>query len=517
MTKAPSGRSDTSKGSILWSEHLTSDLGRRTASGGIIAICAQVLILLMQLGYMAMMARLLQPEDFGLVAMAASVTAFVGVFADMGLSMATIQRKELDHDTVSALLFVNLGAGFVLMLLAWVMAPAAAWVFNDPRVLDLVLVLALAIPITAAGAQHKALLTRNMHWLSLNGVRLGSLLCGFAVGIAMAWVWNFSYWSLAAATLTTAFVGTVGQWILSPWRPNRVANWRNARSAINFGINFSGSQFTNYINRQSDNVLIGWKSGPDELGFYTRAYSLFMLPMTLVSGPIGSVVIPMLSRLQARPAEWARVYLGAMRLTLMMNTILCIFVTINAQEIVMLVYGENWSKSGTILMILSLSLITNISGQFGGWMLVSLGRARELFVFSIFSAAIRFALFLFAIQWGAAGVAMAWSVTSWVFVPALWLYATRNTQLRFYDLLKAAAPFFLVYIIVVALFHVGNTTEGPFKVLYQMLGDGILIKTAIAVLIYGLFVLAPYRFAGSMLEDMHLFFDKDVRSRDLAH
>ncbi|TIT61102.1 MAG: hypothetical protein E5W90_33040, partial [Mesorhizobium sp.] len=143
----------------------------------------------------------------------------------------------------------------------------------------------------------------------------------------------------------------------------------------------------------------------------------FMLPVTLVSGPIGSVIIPMLSRLQTQPDKWARTYLSAMRLTLMVNTILCILITINAQEIVRLVYGGGWLRSGTILMILSLSLITSISGQFGGWALISLGRARELFVFSIFSSLIRFASFLFAVQWGAPGVAVAWSITSWVFTP----------------------------------------------------------------------------------------------------
>lgn len=511
MTKAPSGRSDTSKGSMLSSEHLTRDLGRRTASGGVIALCAQALILLTQVGYMALMARLLQPDDFGLVAMAASTTAFVGVFADLGLSMVTIQRKEVDHDTVSALFFVNLGVGFALMPLAWLSASVATWLFNDPRVFHLILVLAIAIPMTAAGAQHKALLVRNMRWMSLHSVNLGSLLCGCAVGVAMAWGWDFKYWSLAAATLTTAFVGTVGQWMLSPWRPTRVANWKNARSAISFGINYSGSQFTNYINRQSDNVLVGWKSGPHELGFYTRAYSLFMLPITLISGPIGSVIIPMLSRLQTQPDKWARTYLSAMRLTLLMNTILCILITINAQEIVKIVYGSNWSKSGTILMILSLSLITSISGQFGGWALISLGRARELFVFSIFTSTIRFALFLFAIQWGAPGVAIAWCITSWMFTPMLWLYATRNTELRFKGLVKAAAPFFGAYVVVVAFFHVGSS----FSVLPLLAEGGVVLKSAIAMVVYGVFVVAPYRFAGSMLGDIRLFLDRDVRSEGL--
>ncbi|MGX9117703.1 lipopolysaccharide biosynthesis protein [Mesorhizobium sp. BHbsci] len=481
------------------------------------AIGAQVLILLTQVGYMALMARLLQPDDFGLVAMAASATAVVGVFADLGLSMVTIQRKEVDHDTVSALFFVNLGVGFALMLLAWLTAPVATWLFNDPRVFHLILVLAIAIPITAAGAQHKALLIRNMRWMSLHGVNLGSLFCGFAVGIAMAWGGDFKYWSLAAATLTTALVGTIGQWILSPWRPTKVANWNNARSAISFGISYSGSQFTNYINRQSDNVLVGWKSGPHELGYYTRAYSLFMLPVTLVSGPIGSVIIPMLSRLQAQPDKWARTYLSAMRLALMINTMLCILITINAQEIVKIVYGENWSKSGTILMILSLSLITSISGQFGGWALISLGRASELFVFSIFSSSIRFASFLFAIQWGAPGVAVAWCITSWVFTPVLWIYSTRDTKLRFKDLVKAAAPFFFAYIVLVAFFHVGDSIGSSSMVLSLLAERGIVLKSIIATIVYAVFVVAPYRFAGSMLGDMRLFLDKDVHAEGLRH
>ena len=506
MTKA-TGVSDTSRGSAVSSENLTRDLGRRTASGGIIALAAQALSLLAQLIYLALMARLLQPNDFGLVAMAASVTAFVGVFADLGLSMATIQRKEVDHDTISALFFVNLGVGLALMPLAWLAAPVATWFFDDPRVFHLVLVLAIAIPITAAGAQHKALLIRNMRWISLHGVNLGSLLCGFAVGVASAWAGDFEYWSLAAGTLTTALVGTLGLWMLSPWRPTKVANWKNARSAVRFGIHYSGSQFANYINRQFDNVLVGWKSGPLELGFYTRAYSLFMLPVTLVNGPIGSVVIPMLSRLQTQPEEWARAYFSAMRLTLMTTTILCILVTINSSSIIQLVYGAQWLQSSPILAILSLSLITSTSGHFAGWMLVSRGLTRDLFVFSLFSSSIRLASFLIAIQWGATGVAVAWSVTSWIFAPMLWFYATRRTGLSFQEHLTSAAPFFCAYIVVVAFFHVGASID-----VLPLLTDGrILEKSALAIALYGAFV-AYYRFAGSMSGDMRFFLDGDVGS-----
>ncbi|CAH2396611.1 lipopolysaccharide biosynthesis protein [Mesorhizobium ventifaucium] len=424
----------------LSSEHLTRDLGRRTASGGVIAIGTQVLVLLMQLGYMAMMARLLQPEDFGLVAMAASVTAFVGVFADMGLSMATIQRKELDHDTVSALFFLNLAAGFVLMLVTWLMAPLAAWTFNDRRLLDLVLVLALAIPITAAGAQHKALLTRNMQWPSLHGVSLGSLLCGFAVGIAMAWVWDFGYWSLAAATLTTASVGTVGQWMLSPWRPSRVGNWKGSRSAINFGVNLSAFNAINYFHRQADNILIGYYLGSAQLGFYTRAYSIFTLPISLVNGPLATAFIPALSRLQTESSQWRKAFLDMLALVTIIGSAIAASLFVLAAPLVTLLLGPSWAASAKILNYLSLSIFVSTPLSAMGWIYISLEQTNRMFAWSIFATAMILAAFAIGLSDGASGVALAYSVVIYVLaLPSFW-YASRKAPVSMGDISKTVFP-----------------------------------------------------------------------------
>ena len=425
---------------MLSSEHLTRDLGRRTASGGIMAIGAQVLILLMQLGYMAVMARLLNPDDFGLVAMATTVTAFVGVFADVGLSMATIHSQKLDQDTVSALLIVNLAAGFVLMLVAWLMAPLAAWSFNDPRVFHLVLVLALAIPITAAGAQHKALLIRNMRWMSLYGVNLGSLVCGCAVGIAMAWGSDFNYWSLTIATLTTALLGTLGQWMLSSWRPSRVGNWKGTRSAINFGVNFSAFNAINYFHRQADNILIGYYLGSAQLGFYTRAYSIFTLPISLVNGPLTTAFIPALSRLQTKSSQWRKAFLDMLALVTIVGSAIAASLFVLAAPLVTLLLGPSWAASAEILNYLSLSIFVSTPLSAMGWIYISLGQTNRMFAWSVFATTIILVAFAIGLSGGASGVALAYSIVIYVLtLPSFW-YASRKAPVSMGDISKTVFP-----------------------------------------------------------------------------
>src|ERR1700732_298835 len=132
-SSAPRSQAEKNRRALM-TEHLMADLGRRTAWGGAVAVGAQITRFALQLVSSAIMARLLAPEDFGLVAMAAAITGFVGIFADLGLSVATVQRKELDQDTVSALFLVNLGVGFLFMIMAFAAAPVAAWGFGDERV-----------------------------------------------------------------------------------------------------------------------------------------------------------------------------------------------------------------------------------------------------------------------------------------------------------------------------------------------------------------------------------------------
>jgi polysaccharide transporter, PST family len=411
----------------LVTEHLMADLGRRTAQGGAIAIGAQVVRFAMQLATSAIMARLLAPEDFGLVAMAAAITGFVGIFSDLGLSVATVQRTEIDQDTVSALFLLNLGAGFLFMILAFVAAPFSAWGFGDERVEWLVIALAPQIVLAAAGAQHTALLQRGMCWMSIQWTGIVAQIVGALVGIILAWRTDIGYWSLVAQGLTGMLISVVLLWTVCPWRPSIVGEWAKVRSALTFGMNLTGFNLVNYFHRQFDNVLIGWRWGASELGFYTRAYALLTLPLSLISGPIGSAVIPALCRLQGDPPRWRRTFLEALgAITLISSGFAAMLIT-TAGPLVTLLYGPSWSESGRIFQFLAMSMFAAVPANTMGWIYISLGRTQRMFQWSLVSTPAIVVGFFVGLPFGAAGLALAYSIVMWMIaIPCLAFTAYRS-------------------------------------------------------------------------------------------
>src|SRR5690606_7649785 len=133
------------------------------------------------------------------------------------------------------------------------------------RVTWLVIALAVPIPVTAAAAQHNALLQRGMRWLALQLTGIAAQLAGAVATILLAWTTAVGYWALVAQAWVSAVLGLVLAWIVCPWRPSPVRDWQGARSALHFGLNLTGFNFLNYFHRQFDNVLIGWRWGATEL------------------------------------------------------------------------------------------------------------------------------------------------------------------------------------------------------------------------------------------------------------
>ena len=299
---------------ILNTDHLNKDIGRRAARGGIIAIAAQPIRMFMQFFITAVLARLLAPDAFGLVAMATAVTGFVALFSELGLTSATVQRHQVDQDMVSGLFFIGLGVSIVLVPIVCAFAPIAAWFFGDPRVSGLIFLMSLSFPLAALGSQHTALLLRSMRWMELQWTGLVGHAVGGLAGILVAWKTDLGYWSLAVTTLVAQIVTLALIWWACRWRPSLVADWRGARSGLHFGAYLAGFSVVNFFHRQLDNIIVGWRFGATELGFYSRGYQLMLLPLNLFNGPLSAAIEPSLSRLQNEPERWRQAFLDALGL-----------------------------------------------------------------------------------------------------------------------------------------------------------------------------------------------------------
>jgi len=421
---------------FLRTDHVAADLKRTAVRGGTITITAQGLKFLLSIGATMALARLLTPGDFGLVAMVAAFTGFVAVFKDLGLAMATVQRPSIDHRQVSTLFWLNLLISAAVMVSVAALAPAVAWFYKEPRLLGVTLALGATFLFGGLTVQHHALLRRQMRFGALAGIEIGALLAGAAAAVVLALA-GAGYWALVLRPIAVAAATAAGVWILCGWRPGHPTRGSGVRAMLAFGGNLTGFSLVDYFSRNLDNVLIGWRWREQQLGFYSRAYQLLLLPLQQINAPLASVAIPTLSRLQDDPARYRRYYCNAMSLLAYVATPFIVGMIVLSDEVIAIVLGNQWMEAGRLFRVLAIAALGQPAAAANGWVYISLGRARRLLAWGLISMPIFAAGFVVGLRWGALGVAAAYAICALALRVPGWLFAFHGSPIRLRDLAAA--------------------------------------------------------------------------------
>ncbi len=387
-------------------DHLVADLKGRSVRGGVASLGAQVLKLVLQLGSTIVLARLLSPRDYGIFGMAWVVTGFLGLFSDMGLSVATIQRERITHRDVSALFWLNAALGLLIALLSLALAPVVAWFYGEPRLGPVVAALAIAFVLGGAAVQHQALLRRQMRFGRIALLETVAMLVGTAAGIGAAAA-GLSYWSLVVMQLATSFTTLLLSLLLCPWLPGRPRRGADVRGLLRFGAHLMGFNIVNYLGKSVDPALLGWRWGPIPVGLYGNARKLMQLPITQVNAPVTQVALPALSRIRDDPVRYRAAYVRLVEKLLILAMPGVAFLIATSDWFVALLLGPQWSESSRLFAILGIGALLEPICNSSGWLLISQGRSREMLAMGVSDAALRFGLIALALPWGATGVAVA--------------------------------------------------------------------------------------------------------------
>jgi len=234
-------------------DHLLPNLKRHTISSGAVTISAQGAKFLLNVASTMILARLLLPQDFGLVAMVTTVTGFLRVFKDAGLSVATVQRERITHAQVSNLFWINVAVSLLSSLIVAVSAPVIAWFYRDSRLISVTLLLSITFIISGATVQHRALLNRQMRFKALALIEVGSMAVGVLVGVAMA-LEGCRYWSLVGSNLSMEIGGLLLTWSLSRWRPQLPTRGSGIGPLVSFGAHRTAAGLIISLARGSDNL-----------------------------------------------------------------------------------------------------------------------------------------------------------------------------------------------------------------------------------------------------------------------
>lgn len=400
-------------------------------------MAAQAAGFFLHMGSTVVLARLLTPQDFGLIAMVTAVTGFVTKFKSMGLSMATVQKAEINHGQISTLFWINVVLSLGVMMVIAALAPAIAWFYNEPRLTWITLALAGAFIFGGLTVQHQALLRRNMRFGSLALIQIISMAAGIATAIVSAFH-RAGYWSLVLMQLATAITGAIAVWVVCGWRPGLPVRRSGVREMLAFGGYLSGFSFMNYFARNADNLLIGKFCGSGPLGLYSKAYGLLMLPLRQIKGPISAVAIPALSRLQDDPERYRRYYYRAMNTIAFITMPLVVMLAAMSHEVVTIVLGKQWTDSAIIFKVLAFAAVFQPIWSALGWIYVSLGQTKRMMRWGMAMVPLIVLSFVIGLPWGGLGVATSYTVCylSLILVPSFW-YAYRYSPVNLTGLFRS--------------------------------------------------------------------------------
>lgn len=448
MTTLAPPEAGTTPGSL---DHPREQLGRRVLRGGAVVFGAMLLQKLLGLLLLAIMARLLTPRDYGLMGMVLAVTAFLQIFSDAGLPLATIQKADLTHPQLSAMFWLNLGLGLLLGLGIFVLAPAVAWFFHEPQLRPVAGWLALSFPLTALGAQHGALLQRKMAFTRLMLTEMAGLLAGGAAGLLLAWQ-GYGIYALVAQVLATAAGTTLAAWLWAGWVPGARLRGTGLRETIRFSGYLTGYCLVNYFARNLDKVLLGRFSAAEQVGLYNRAYSLMFLPVSLVAVPAGRIMLPALSAVQHDRPRLRRLYLRYLQVIGFVTFPLMTLLALKAGWFIRLIYGPGWEGAVPLFQILCLSGLGQGIYSAAGYLFVAVGRTDRQFRAGLVVSLILAGSYLAGIPWGAQGVALAYTAGFLACLPVYlyYAYATVGLPLRS-ALKKLILPLFISILLALVL------------------------------------------------------------------
>jgi PST family polysaccharide transporter len=441
MSKAPPGNSPGNE--YFDTGHLTDTIASRTARGGVVTIVSHGLKFVLSIVATAVLARLLSPQDYGLIGMVAVFTGFVAMFKDAGLSLATVQRPEISYEQISTLFWVNVTLSLAITLLMFALSPLIGWFYSEPRLVLITIATAVGFIFGGLAVQHEALLKRQMRFYALSVIAFVSMMIGYAVGIILAWR-GARYWALVFSQLALLATNMIGVWLVCRWRPGRPQRNTGARSMLTFGGNVTGYALINYVSNNASNLVVGRVFGPLPLGLYSKASQLLSLPTDQINEPIATVSIPALSRLAGDPERYRLAYLRIIEKVILVTMPAIALMMATSDWVVRIVLGSQWSESARLVIFMGVAALFQPVMSTAGWLLVSQGRVRDMVRWSMINAPISILSIVAGLPWGVSGVALSWALGRlFVANPLLFWFVGRKGPVRTKDFYRLLAPFTL--------------------------------------------------------------------------
>lgn len=412
------------------------NLAARAVNGAMITLTAQWTRFALQLLGLSILARLLEPSDFGLYAMVLVFSGLAALLGDFGLSIAAMQSQSANRQLRSNLLWLSLVIGLCAAIILFAFAPMIASFYQRPEVAGILRIMCFTFIFQAVLGQFRAELARNLKFPRIAISDVSSQVLGLAVAIGLAWN-DYGYWALVAQQLSIALSLLVLLAITSHWWPSLPRRENGMAPLLTFAARTGGVQLLNYLTSNVDTLLVGRYYGPATTGAYSQAFQITKVPMTQIATPLTQVAVPTLSRIHGTQAFAQYVQ----RMQVLIGYALggaMVAIAALATPIVQIMLGPGWDEVPPIVIALSIGGYFQALGFGYYWTFLAADlTAIQLRVALVTRPAVIGLLFV-GVHYGAAGVALAGScglALNWL---ALTVFALPRSGVKVSEMMSAS-------------------------------------------------------------------------------
>ncbi|MBB6671716.1 MOP flippase family protein [Cohnella nanjingensis] len=365
-----------------------------------------------QLAQVVTISRMLSPEDYGLISMIMVVVMVAIAMSDFGISNAIIHRQRVTKNELSSLYLLNLGAGAAIALAVWLLAPVAAYYYQEPQLVGPMRWMALLCFFPAIGQQFQVLFQKELRFAYLAKVDIASYAVGFATVFIGAYL-GFGVYALVGSYLANALFKAlclaVAGWRI--WPPGLRLRMEDLKGYLSFGVYQMGSGMIQSFMTNIDYLILGPMIGAEKLGYYTFAYQLCIMPMQKLSPLVSQISLPLLAKIQDQSSLLRKGYLQITEMISYVTGPIYLGLAVTAPYLVPFAFGKQWTDSILMVQILAIMFLVRSAVIPTHSLLLAIGRANTRFYYSILCFAILLpSLWLGARLNGALGVAYAYLI-----------------------------------------------------------------------------------------------------------
>lgn len=370
------------------------------------------------------LARLLEPKAFGLVALATVAISLMNIFVEQGFGQALIQRRDVQHLHLDTAFWSILVSGFALAGVLVLAAGPIAAALHEPGFAPVLRAMSATLPLTAISSVPQALFQRALAFRFLAERAILASFVGGAGGVAAA-ILGLGVWSLVVQILATSAAGAALLWLRTNYRPKPRFSRARFHDLFGFGVRVLGTNFFNYLGRNSDDLLIGSVLGPVSLGLYSVAYKILLLMTEVLMRTIDSVSFPVFSRVNDDRQRLASGFVKATEMCSLIALPSFSLVAVLAPEIVATVFGEHWMRAVPVMQALACAGAVQSIIYSTSTALLAAGRASWVFRLTAIGAIANVVAFAVAVHWGIVAVAISYALRACLFAP-VWIFAAER-------------------------------------------------------------------------------------------